>query len=93
MGVLCLSLFCCALLCVVEIRKRVKIILKSNRELVALILLTYECLVTINALRLFLMVLCVGLRCVIVVFPDHTPLLFKLGPSTKLSYAMGSLQW
>ena len=66
---------------------------EAESKLVALILLSYECPVTINALRLFLMVPCVGLRCVIVVFPDHTHLLFKVGPSTKLSYAMGSLGW
>ena len=44
--------------------------------MVALLLLSYECLVTVNALWLFLAVPWVGLRCVIVVFPDHTHLLF-----------------
>ena len=43
--------------------------------LVALLLLSYACLVTINVLWLFIMVTWVGLQCVIVVFPDHTHLL------------------
>ena len=37
----------------------------------------YRCLVTFGALWLFLTVLWVGLQCVIVVFPDHTHLLFS----------------
>ena len=73
MGFLCLSLFCCALLCVFS---SFAIILKRKRELGALLLLSYRCLVTVNVLRLFLTMLGVGLRCVIVVFPDHTHLLF-----------------
>ena len=40
--------------------------------MVALLLLSYRCIVTINALWLFLMVPWVGLWCIIVVFPDHT---------------------
>ena len=48
------------------------IILKRKRELVALFLLSYVCLVTVYVLWLFLMVLWVGLHCVIVVFPDYT---------------------
>ena len=51
---------------------RFGIILKSKRELVALLLLSYGCLVTVNLLRLFLTVPWVGLGCVIVVFPVHT---------------------
>ena len=39
-------------------------------------LLSIGCLVTVNVLWLFLMVLWVGLKCVIEVFPDHTYLLF-----------------
>ena len=72
-GVLCLSLFCYALLC---IHSSFAIILKRKRKLVALLLLSYRCIVTINVLWLFLMVPRVGLRCVIVVFPDHTHLHF-----------------
>ena len=51
--VLCLSLFCCALLCVLS---SFAIILKRKRErerekdLVALLLLSYRCLVTVNVL-------------------------------------------
>ena len=52
------------------------IILKRKRKLVALLLLSYICIVTINVLWLFLTVPWVGLQCVIVVFPDHTHLLF-----------------
>ena len=40
--------------------------------MVALLLLSYRCLITVNVLQLFLTVPWVGLRCVIVVFPDHT---------------------
>ena len=52
------------------------IILTGKRGLIALLLLSFGCLVTINALWLFLMVSLVGLHFVIVVFPDHTHLLF-----------------
>ena len=73
-GVLCLSLFCSALLCV---HSSFAIILKRKRKLVALLLLTYRCIVTINVLSLFLMVPLVCLQCVFMVFPDHTHLLLK----------------
>ena len=72
-GVLCLSLFCYALLCV---HSSFAIILKRKRKLVALLLLSCRCIVTINVLWLFLTVLWVGLQYVIVVFPDHTHLPF-----------------
>ena len=68
-GVLCLSLFCYALLCIFS---SFAIILKRKRKLVALLLLSYRCIVPINALWLFLMVSWVGLQYVIVVFPDYT---------------------
>ena len=42
------------------------------RKLVALLLLSYRCIVTINVLWLFLTVPGVGLQYVIVVFFDHT---------------------
>ena len=45
--ILCLSLFCCALRCVFY---SFVIILKRKRELVALLLLSYGCLVTVNVL-------------------------------------------
>ena len=52
--------------------------MNRKRKLVALLLLSYRCIVTINVLWLFLAVPWVGLRCVIVVFPDHTHLLFGI---------------
>ena len=67
-GVLCLSLFWYALFCVLS---SFAIIFKRKRELVALLLLSYGCLVAVNVLWLFLTVPWVGLQCVIVVFPDH----------------------
>ena len=73
MGALCLSMFCCALLCVLS---SFAIILKRKRELVALLLLYYGCVVTVNVLRLFLTAPGIGLRCVTVVFPDHNDSLF-----------------
>ena len=48
----------------------------GNRELVALLGLSSGCLVTVSVLWLFLTVPWVGMQCVIVVFPDHTHLLF-----------------
>ena len=46
-GALCLSLFCCALLCVLS---SFSIILKRKRKLIALLLLSYGCLVAENVL-------------------------------------------
>ena len=62
MGVLCLSLFCYALL---GVHSSFAIILKRKRKLVALLLFSYRCVVTIHVMWLFLMVPCVGLQCVI----------------------------
>ena len=81
-GVLCLSLFCYALLCVYS---SFAIILNRTRKLFALLLLSYRCIVTINVLWLFLTVLWVGLQCVIVVFPDHTHLFFYYDRALNLS--------
>ena len=78
-GILCLSLFCYALLCV---HSRFAIILKRKRKLVALLPLSYRSIATINVLWLFLMVPWAGLQYVIVVFPDHTHLLFAPMPLT-----------
>ena len=80
MGILCL--FCYALICV---HSSFAIILKRKRKLVALLLLSYSCIVTINVLWLFLTVPWVGLQYVIVVFPDHYHLLFGL---TKVTYSI-----
>ena len=81
MRVLFLSLFCYALLCV---HSNFAIILKRKKKLVALLLLSWGCIVTKNVLWLFLKVPLVGLQCVIVVFPDHTHLLFALFSSDSL---------
>ena len=72
-GVLCLSLFFYALL---SVHSSFSIILKRKRKLVALLLLSY-CIVTVIVLWLFLALPWVGLQCVVVVFPEHTHLLFK----------------
>ena len=68
-----MSMLCYALLCVLS---SFSIILKRKRELVALVLLSYRCLVTVNVMLLYLTVPWFGLWCVIVVFPDHTHLRF-----------------
>ena len=75
MGVLRLSLFCYALLCV---HFSFATILKRKKKLMALLLLSYRCIVNTNVLWLFLMVPWVGLQYVAVVFPDHTHLLFAI---------------
>ena len=62
-----------ALLCV---HSSFAITLKRKRKLVALLSLSYRCSVIINVLWLFLTVPWVRLQCVILVFPDHTLLLF-----------------
>ena len=71
MGVCNCSMFCCTLLCV---RSSNAIFLVGKRELVVLLNLSSCCLVM--AERLFLAVPQGCLRFVIVVFPDHTHLLF-----------------
>ena len=71
MGFCNCSMFCCTLLCV---RSSIAIILMGKRELVALLKLSSWCLVLVE--RLFLAVPQGCLRFVIVVFPDHTHLLF-----------------
>ena len=72
-GVLCLSI-CYVLGCV---HYRFAIILKRKRKLVALQMLSCRCIVTMNVLWLFVTAWWVGLQYVIVVFPDHTHLLFN----------------
>ena len=71
MGVCNCSMFCCTLLCA---RSSIVIILIGKRELVALLNLSSWCLVMVE--RLFLAVPQGFLQFVIVVFPDHTHLLF-----------------
>ena len=64
-------MFCCTLL---YVHSSIAIILMGKRELVALLNLSTWCLVMVS--RLFLAVPQGCLRFVIVVFPDHTKLLF-----------------
>ena len=71
MGVCNCFIFCCALLCV---HSSIAIILMGNSEQVALLNLSSWCLVMVD--WLFLAVPWGCLRFVIVVFPDHTHLLF-----------------
>ena len=63
--------FCCTLL---YVHSSIAIILMGKRELVALLNLSSLCLVMVE--RLFLAVPRGCLRFVIVLFPDHTHLLF-----------------
>ena len=64
-------MFCCTLLCV---HFSIAIILMGKRELIALLNLSSWCLVMVE--RLFLTLPRGCLQFVIVVFPDHTHLLF-----------------
>ena len=71
MGVCNFSMFCCTLL---YVHSSIAIILMGKRELIALLNLSSWCLVMVE--RLFLAVPWGCLQFVIVVFPDHTHLLF-----------------
>ena len=73
MGVYNCSMFCCTLL---YVHSSIAIILIGKRELVAMLNLSSWCLVMVE--RLFLAVPRGCLWFVIVVFPDHTHLLFLL---------------
>ena len=81
MGVCNCSMFCCTLL---YVHSSIIIILmgKRERELVALLNLSSWCLVMVE--QLFLPVQRGCLRFVIVVFPDHTHLLFLI-PHNKMA--------
>ena len=72
-GVCNCFMFCCTLL---YVHSSIAIILMGKRELIALLNLSSWCLVMVE--RLFLAVPQGCLRFVIVVFPDHTHLLFWL---------------
>ena len=63
----------CALRCV---HSSFAIILKRKRQLVAFLLLSYRCIITVHVLWLSQTVLWVGLQCVLMVYPDHSHLLF-----------------
>ena len=79
-----------SLLCVLS---SFAIILTRNRELVALLLLSFRlCLVTVNVFLLFLTVPWVGLHCVIVVFHDHTHLLNDILGFDMLTCIIKSIQ-
>ena len=71
MGVCNCSMFCCTLLCV---HSSIAFILTGKRELIAFLNLSSWCLVMVE--RLFLAVPRGCLQFVIVLFPDHTHLLF-----------------
>ena len=71
MGVCNCSMFCCSLL---YVHSSIAIILMGKRELIALLKLSSRCLVIV--VWLFLAVPRGCLRFVVVVFPDHTHLLF-----------------
>ena len=73
MGVCNCSMFCCTLL---YVHSSIASILMGKRELIALLNLSSWCLVMVE--RLFLAVPWVCLQFMIVVFPDHTHLLFLL---------------
>ena len=70
-GVCNCSMFCCTIL---YVHSSIAIILMGKRELIALLNLSSWCLVMVE--RLFLAVPLGSLQFVIVVFPDHTHLLF-----------------
>ena len=81
MGVCNCSMFCCTLL---YIHSSSAIILMGKRELVALLDLSSWCRVMVE--WLFLAMPWGSLQFVIVVFPDHTHLLFL--PTTDICFSM-----
>ena len=85
MGVCKCLMFCCTLL---YVHSSIAIILMGKRELVALLYLSYYCLVMVE--WLFLVVSWGCLQFVIVVFPDHTHLLF-LGQVGLSQVGLGQL--
>ena len=81
MGVCNCFMFCCTLL---YVHFSIAIILMGKRELVALLDLSSWCLVMVE--RLFLAVPMGCLQFAIMVFPDHTHLLF-LSPFPPVAFA------
>ena len=71
MGVCNCSMFCCTL---IYVHSSIAIILMGKRKLIALLNLSFWCLVMVERLSLAVPRGC--LQFVIVVFPDHTHLLF-----------------
>ena len=82
MGVCNCSMFCCTLL---YVHSFIAIILMGKRELIALLNLSSWCLVMVE--RLFLAVPRGSLQFVIVVFPDHTHLLFLIAQNRIYPHA------
>ena len=80
MGVCNCSMICCTLL---YVHSSIAIILMGKRELIALLNLSSWCLVNVE--RLFLAVPRGYLQFVIVVFPDHTHLLFLVNLCLNLT--------
>ena len=79
MGVCDCPMFCCMLL---NVHSSIAIILMGKIGLVALLGLSTWCLVMVE--RLFFTVPQGCLRFVIVVFPDHSHLLFLVGPTSPM---------
>ena len=75
-------MFCCTLL---YVHSSIAIILMGKRELIALLNLSSWCLVMVE--QLFLAVPRGCLQFVIVVFPDHTHLLFLGVSGSELSFS------
>ena len=73
LGVCNCSMFCCTSL---YVHSSIAIIFMVKRELIALLSLSLWCVVIF--VWLFLAVPCVCLQFVLVVFPDHTHLLFSI---------------
>ena len=78
MGVCNCSMFCCTFL---YVHFSIAIILMGKRKLIALLNLSSWCLVMVG--RLFLTVPRGCLQFVIVVFPDHTHLLFMVSSTVR----------
>ena len=77
------SMFCCTLL---YVHSSIAVILMGKRELIALLNLSSWCLVMVE--RLFLAVPRGCLQFMIVVFPDHTHLLFFISKDTYLVFSI-----
>ena len=87
-GVCNCSMFCCALL---YVHSSIAIILMGKRELIALLNLSSWCLVMVE--RLFIAVPRGCLQFVIVVFPDHTHLLFLFLCETYFKWVLHDRCW
>ena len=70
------TVFCPCFVMQYKVLSRFAINLMGKRELVASLLLSFCCLVTVSVLCLFVTVAWVGQQCVIVVLPDHTHSVF-----------------